>query len=355
MKLEDIGYNSELENYRKDKNLDVFQVGRVTSEHKERYIVKTADKEYDSEIIGNLRFTANDRTDFPAVGDWVAFSEFNEDKALIHAVFPRRTILERQAVGKKGEKQIIATNIDFAFIVQSVDRDFNINRIERYLTICHSSNVIPIIILNKIDLISESSLKSLVEEIQARIKNVKIFKLSGETGEGLEIIKGSIEKGKSYCLLGSSGVGKSTLSNLLTDKQVMKTRTISTSTNKGRHTTSHRELLILENGGVIIDNPGIREVGITDTSGGIETTFDIISDIAEGCKFKDCTHTSEKACAVISALENGEIDASLYDNFLRMEREKEHFEASVAEKRKKGKHLKKIIKDMKSHHSKYNY
>lgn len=355
MKLEDIGYNSELENYRKDKNLDVFQVGRVTSEHKERYIVKTSDKDYDSEIIGNLRFTANDRTDFPAVGDWVAFSEFNEDKALIHAVFPRRTILERQAVGKKGEKQIIATNIDFAFIVQSVDRDFNINRIERYLTICHSSNVIPIIILNKIDLISESSLKSLVEEIQARIKNVKIFKLSGETGEGLEIIKGSIEKGKSYCLLGSSGVGKSTLSNLLTDKQVMKTRTISTSTNKGRHTTSHRELLILENGGVIIDNPGIREVGITDTSGGIETTFDIISDIAEGCKFKDCTHTSEKACAVISALENGEIDASLYDNFLRMEREKEHFEASVAEKRKKGKHLKKIIKDMKSHHSKYNY
>jgi ribosome biogenesis GTPase len=166
MTLENLGYNAELENYRKEKKLGSFAVGRVISEHKERYIVKTAEKEYDSEIIGNLRFTANRREDFPAVGDWVAISEYNDNDALIHAIFPRKTVIERQAVGKHGEKQIIATNIDYAFIVQAVDRDFNINRIERYLTICHTSNVIPIIVLNKIDLISETELDELVAKVQ---------------------------------------------------------------------------------------------------------------------------------------------------------------------------------------------
>ena len=357
MKLEDLGYNNELELYRKDKNLDTpgFKVGRVISEHKERYIVKTEDKEYDSEIIGNLRYTATNRADFPAVGDWVAFSEYNEDNALIHAVYPRKTIIERQAIGSKGEKQIIATNIDFAFIVQAVDRDFNINRIERYLTICYASNVIPVIILNKIDLINELDLKELVEKVQSRVKKVPIYNLSIKTGKGIEQIKESIIKGKTYCLLGSSGVGKSTLSNLLSGKQVMKTNTISVNTNKGRHTTSHRELLILENGGVIIDNPGIREVGLTDADSGIETTFDTISAIGESCKFKDCTHTLEKGCAVISAVKSGELDESFYINFLKMGREKEYFESTVAEKRKKGKNLNKMIKDMKSSHSKYKY
>ncbi len=134
MTLEDLGYNTDFENFRKEQNLDSFGVGRIISEHKERYIVSAIDSEYDAEIIGNLRFSANNRSDFPAVGDWVAISEYDEKKALIHSIFPRRTIIERQAVGKQGEKQIIATNIDYAFIVQAVDRDFNINRIERYLT-----------------------------------------------------------------------------------------------------------------------------------------------------------------------------------------------------------------------------
>ena len=159
MKLEGLGYNIDLENYRNDQGFGSFDVGRVISEHKERYIVKSTNKESEGEIIGNLRYSANDRSDFPAVGDWVAISEYDDDKVLIHYVFPRKTILERQAVGKQVEKQIIATNIDFAFIVQAVDRDFNINRIERYLTICNTSNVKPIIILNKIDLVEEIELK----------------------------------------------------------------------------------------------------------------------------------------------------------------------------------------------------
>jgi len=347
MKLESLGYNIDLENYRKDQNLDSFGVGRVISEHKERYIVKTVEHEYDAEIIGNLRFSARNKTDFPAVGDWVAISEYDENKVLIHSIFPRKTIIERQAVGKQGDKQIIATNIDFAFIVQAVDRDFNINRIERYLTICYTSNVIPIIILNKIDLIDDIELKDLISNVQERVKQVPVISISNQTLSGIEKLKEYIKKGKTYCLLGSSGVGKSTLVNNLSGKQLMKTNTISANTNKGRHVTSHRELIVLENGGILIDNPGMREVGIADSTGGLEITFETIVKLSTDCKFKDCTHTTETNCAVLAALDNGEIDESSYENYLKMEREKEHFESTVAERRKKDKDLGKVIKHFK--------
>ncbi|RXQ95852.1 ribosome small subunit-dependent GTPase A [Ancylomarina salipaludis] len=347
MTLEDLGYNLELENYRKDQNLECFGVGRVISEHKERYVVKTPEKEYEGEIVGNLRFTAQNRSDFPAVGDWVAISEYDNNKVLIHSVFPRKTIIERQAVGKQGEKQIIATNIDYAFIVQAVDRDFNINRIERYLTLCNTSKVKPIIILNKIDLINDSKLSELVSKIQERIKQVLIIPISNESQKGFEKFKTIIEKGNTYCLLGSSGVGKSTLLNNLSGKQLMKTNTISASTNKGRHVTSHRELLVLENSGILIDNPGMREVGIADSKDGLEITFNAIIELSKDCKFKDCTHTTEVDCAVLKAVESGEIDKSSYENFLKMEREKEHFESTIAEARKKDKDFGKMIKNYK--------
>ena len=347
MTLEDLGYNLELEDYRKDQNLDSFGVGRVISEHKERYIVKATENEFDAEIVGNLRFTARNRSDFPAVGDWVAVSEYEDNKVLIHSVFPRKTIIERQAVGKQGEKQIIATNIDYALIVQAVDRDFNINRIERYLTICNTSNVKPICILNKIDLINDTELTNLISTVQERIKQVPVIAISNESKKGIERLKGSLEKGKTYCLLGSSGVGKSTLLNNLSGKQMMKTNTISTSTNKGRHVTSHRELLVLENGGILIDNPGMREVGIADSTSGLEMTFETIVKLSKDCKFKDCTHMTEIECAVLVAVERGEIDEYSYENYLKMEREKEHFESTVAERRKKDKDFGKMVKNYK--------
>ncbi|MCB0459000.1 MAG: ribosome small subunit-dependent GTPase A, partial [Flavobacteriaceae bacterium] len=261
MNLNDLGYNSTLEDYRKEYNLQVFDIGRVISEHKERYVVKTTEKEYDAEIIGNLRYTAIERSDFPAVGDWVAISEYDENKALIHHVFPRKTIIERQAVGKHGEKQIIAANIDYAFIVQAVDRDFNINRIERYLAICNASKVAPIILLNKIDLIDDVQLSALLDQLKKRVEKVPVITISNETKEGIAKLKNRMEKGKTYCLLGSSGVGKSTLLNNLSNKLVMQTNTISASTHKGRHITTHRELVLLDNGTIVIDNPGMREVG----------------------------------------------------------------------------------------------
>ncbi len=347
MTLEDLGYTAELETYRKEKGLDSLGVGRVIAEHKERYVVKTAEKEYEAEILGNLRYSAESRSDFPAVGDWVAISEYDEDKTLIHAVFPRKSVLERQSVGKKGEKQIIASNIDYAFIVQAVDRDFSINRIERYLTICHTAKVEPIIILSKIDLVDAAELTQLLEGIQKRIKNAPIFPISNTTLEGIEALKAAIEKRKTYCLLGSSGVGKSTLLNRILGQDLMKTSSISEHSNRGRHVTTHRELRVFENGGILIDNPGMREVGITESPGGLESTFESIFELSKACKFKDCTHTTEKGCAVLKALENGEIDAASYENFLKMQREKEHFESSLAERRKKDKDFGKLIKNYK--------
>lgn len=349
MKLEDLGYNNKLEKLRTENNLRDFEIGRVISEHKERYIVKTEKGEYEAEITGNLRFSSRSREDYPAVGDWVALTVHDPDFSIIHSILPRYSVISRQAVGKFGEIQIIATNIDYALLVQAADRDFSVNRLERYLTICNSSGVKPIIVLSKIDLTGEHRASELVENIKARIKNVPVIAISNESKEGYDNLKPVIEKGKTYCMLGSSGVGKSTLLNNLSGRSLMRTDSISLSTNKGRHVTSHRELIILENGGILIDNPGIREVGIADTSCGLESTFDQITRYSQNCKFKDCTHTNESGCSVIEAVEKGEIDRASYENYLRMEREKAYFESSVAERRKKdkvfGKMLKNYLKD----------
>ncbi len=352
MKLEDLGYNNKLEKLRNENNLKDFEIGRVISEHKERYIVKTEKGEFEAEITGNLRFSAKSRVDFPAVGDWVALTIFDPDFSIIHKILPRFSIISRQAVGKFGEIQIIATNIDYALLVQAADRDFNVNRLERYLTICNSSKVSPIIVLSKIDLIEEHRTFEILENIKARIKNVPIIAISNESQDGYDRINTIIEKGKTYCMLGSSGVGKSTLLNNLSGRSIMRTDSISQSTSKGRHVTSHRELIVLENGGILVDNPGMREVGIVDMAYGLETTFDKIFSLAQNCRFKDCTHTNEKGCAVFEAIEKGELDKSSYENFLKMEREKTHFESSVVERRKKDKDFGKMLKNYKKDMSK---
>lgn len=347
MKPEDFGYNEDLEKFRVENNLNDFEIGRVISEHKERYIVKTEKRETEAEITGNLRFSAVGREDFPAVGDWVALINYDPDFSIIHKIFPRFSIIKRQAIGQTGEVQIIATNIDFAFLVQAADRDFNLNRFERYLTICYASKVEPIIVLTKTDLISVQKVAEIVDAIHQRIKNVQVIAVSNETHDGYEALKNCIEKGKTYCMLGSSGVGKSTLVNNLSGREIMRTDAISESTNKGRHVTSHREIIVLENGGILVDNPGMREVGIADSSGGLETTFDQISVFSKNCRFKDCTHTNEVGCSVLEAVENGEIDRNAYANYMKMEKEKAHFEATVAEKRTRDKHFGKMMKNYK--------
>ena len=353
--LENLGYNDRLEQMRIELGLAEFELGRVVAEHKERYIVKTEKGDFEAEITGNLRFSAHGREDFPAVGDWVALTLFDPDFSIIHGIIPRYSVISRQTVGKFGEIQVIAANIDYALLLQAADRDFNINRLERYLTICNASGVKPIIVINKIDLIDEQQTSEIVAHIKARIKDVPVLAISNASKAGYYTIMSVIEKGKTYCMLGSSGVGKSTLLNNLSGKNLMRTDAISQSTNKGRHVTSHRELIILENGGILIDNPGMREVGIVDTASGLEMTFDLIARYAHNCKFKDCTHTNEIGCAVIEAIEKGEIDRASYENYMKMEREKVFFETSVAERRKKDKDFGKMLKNYKKDKNKNKF
>ncbi|WP_421765064.1 ribosome small subunit-dependent GTPase A [Ekhidna sp.] len=355
MRLENLGYNIRLEQHRIESNLDAFEVGRVVIEHKDRYEVNNGETNFDAELVGKLRFAAENHEDLPAVGDWVAISVFDGHKALIHEVYPRHSVIERQAVGQKGQKQIIATNIDYGLIVQSVGRDFNLNRLERYVTICNNAKVTPLIILNKVDLIDNDTLNQIRQNILQRVKNLPIYTATNQQDRGYEKLASVIEKGKTYCLLGSSGVGKSTILNNLAGSEIMSTNQISDSVNKGRHTTTHRELIILANGGILIDNPGMREVGITDSSVGLELTFEAITVLAKQCKYNDCTHQHEENCAVLKAVEKGEFDMDSYNNYQKLQREKWHYESSSLEKKQKDKDLGKLIKNVKKNRKRNKY
>ena len=244
-----------------------------------------------------------------------------------------------------GRAQIIATNIDFGLIVQSVDRDFNINRLERYLTICNTSHIEPLIVLSKVDLVEESQLEEFMDQIRERIHNVPVFAISNQSLTGMDALKSELIPGCTYCLLGSSGVGKSTLINTLAGDYLMETGEINQQIERGKHVTSHRELIVLDRG-ILIDNPGMREVGMTQVSEGLEKTFDDIANLARECKFHDCTHTSERDCAVLHALEHGELDPEKYANFMKMEKERMYFESDALERKKKDKDLGKLIKSV---------
>jgi len=349
MNLTDLGLTGDFSTYLEKNNLTDFSIGRVTQEHRERYVVSDGEKEYDAEITGNLRFSADSRADFPAVGDWVMMVVYDSDQAIIHKVLPRKTMLARKAVGKTGEIQIISTNIDVAFIIQAINNNFSINRLERYLSICYSSGIEPVLVLSKIDLSTEEEIHNAIGELEKREKKVRYILLSNLTFQGLEQIMNFIQKGKTYCVVGSSGVGKSTLINNMLKRQIMKTGNISHSTNKGRHITEHRELFVLENGGIIIDTPGMKELGIADSGEGIKTTFEDIYTLSLKCRFNDCKHINESGCAVIEALNNGYIDRDSYENYLKMHKEQERFQTTVVERRRKekvfGKLLKNYLKD----------
>ena len=351
MTLTDLGLTDEITDYIKSNNLSGFEIGRVTQEHRERYIVSTGENEYDAEITGNLRFASVSRADFPAVGDWVAMSVYDQDQAIIHKILPRKSILERQTVGKFGEKQIISTNIDVAFIIQSINNNFNINRLERYLTICYSADIEPLLVISKIDLATEDDINLAGRLLEKRDRKVKHILLSNLTYQGLDQVLDIIQKGKTYCVVGSSGVGKSTLINNLLKKNVLKTGQISQSTNKGRHISDHRELFVLETGGIIIDTPGMKELGMTDNTDGINTTFQDIYELSLKCRFTDCKHIDESGCTVIEALNKGEIDKDSLDNFIKIQNEQLRFQTTIVEKHKKdkafGKMMKNYKKDMK--------
>lgn len=343
MELEDLGYNKDYYEPAKMQVSGETEVGRVVMEHRERYVVQTAKGEYEAEITGAMRYTSQNRESFPAVGDWVLLTVYDNDFAIIRHILPRQSVISRNAVGKKGEVQVIAANIDYAFLMQAVDRDFNINRLDRYLAVCSSSAIQPVIVLTKTDMSDGQEISEMKSQLKKRLPDVPVIPLSNITMDGYDDLRQFLRKGKTCCLLGSSGIGKSTLINNLSGRPVMKTGAVSSSTSKGRHVTSHRELIVLESGGILIDNPGMREVGVTDMEGGSVQAFNRFLELSQKCRYNDCTHTSEKGCAIIEALEKGQLDENAYENYLKLEREKAYFETSVAERRKKEKRFGKSI------------
>lgn len=361
IKITDLGYNDFFESNRKKLGLDTFKIARVTSEYQGLYKALNENGEYLAKITGKQLLNATSREDFPAVGDWVAITELDNGQAIIHSVLPRATILERKQsdrsrLGEKNKTQIIATNIDVALIVESVDRDYSLNRLERYLSIAKNRNIVPVIILNKVDLISKEELDSKLIQIKNRLDGVDIIPTSTTNKEGLDELIRFITKGKTYCFLGSSGVGKSSLINYLLGDSTIKTGVISSYSGRGRHITTNRQMYLLKRGGIVIDNPGIREVGITDVTTGIDSAFSEIAVLSRECKFVDCTHTHEPGCKVLSALEKGKIDKEQYSNYVSLKKEAEHFDMNSSEKREKdrqfGKFIKRAKKEIKTYKDK---
>jgi ribosome biogenesis GTPase / thiamine phosphate phosphatase len=347
--LESLGYDEFFESERKKLKLTEYPVARVIAEYKEIYRVKNEGGEYLAKITGKQMFTATKREDYPAVGDWVVIEKLPEEKAIIRGLLFRKTILKKKYSDKQ-ESQIIAANIDVSFITESMDRDYNLNRFERYLVLVAQGNILPIIILNKTDLISDIELKSRIDELKNRFNNIDIISTSTITEHGLVKLRNYITKGKTYCFLGSSGVGKSSLINKLLGKDEIITKEISKTSGKGKHTTTSREMYFLNNGGIVIDNPGTREVGIADSEMSIESVFDEISSLSQNCKFSDCTHTQEPGCAVLKAIEEKELDQDRYVNYIKLKKESDFYKMTDLEKREKDRKFGRFVKNfMKDH------
>jgi ribosome biogenesis GTPase len=353
--LEDLGYNDFFESNRKKLGWEAFAVARVTSEHRGAYKVKDPGGEYLAKITGKQMFNATSREDFPAVGDWVAITKADKDRATIQGILPRASKLQRKhgdknKTGGKDETQIIATNVDIAFIVESVNRDFNLNRFDRYFALAQSGKVTPAIIINKIDLIPAEELAEKLKQLRARFPEAEIIPTSTTSEQGLTELKNHIEKNKTYCFLGSSGVGKSSLINLLLGQEITKTKDISSYSDRGKHTTTVRQMYFLDSG-IVIDNPGMREVGSAEADEGVENLFEEINLLATRCKYADCTHTHEPDCAILNAIESGELDKNKYENYLSLKKEAEFYKKTSHEKKQKdrnfGKYLKKAKKDLK--------
>lgn len=320
MDNKELGYNEFFESNRKKLKLEEFSVARVIAEYRGTYKIKNSTGEYFAKITGKRIFNASSREDYPAVGDWVTIKEQDAEWAVITEILPRHTLIKRKH-NNKNKTQIIATNIDVAFIVESIGRDFNLNRFERYFAIVNDGKIKSTIILNKIDLISKEELDLKLTQIKDRFKNIDIITTSTLTNEGLDKLKKYIEKRKTYCFLGSSGVGKSSLINKLIGENVIKTENISSYSDKGKHTTTSREMYFLENGGIVIDNPGMREIGMTGVADGVDNIFDEIIILSKECKFTNCSHISEPKCKVLSALKSGQLDKDKYSNYINLKKE----------------------------------
>lgn len=332
-------FEEQLATLLEEKKYEKCVPARVSLEHKHAYRVISGDDEWLATVSGLYAYEAFDRAEYPAVGDWVLVEKMDgENRAVIHKLFKRKSQFSRKIAGREIEEQLVATNVDFVLLVMSLNADFNIRRLERYLVAAWDSGATPIIVLTKADLCEDAH--RYLKEVQSVAMGVDIFVTSSYTGEGIEQIRALFKEGVTGALLGSSGAGKSTLTNALYGADKMEVSHIREDDAKGRHTTTHRELVLLPGGGCLIDTPGMRELQLWDQGDSLASSFKDIEEFASNCRYRDCTHKSEPGCAVNLAVDTGDLEYSRLQSYFKLQKElafierKTNTQAKLAEQRK---------------------
>lgn len=315
MNLETYGWNDSFAAAYRSFALDRCIPGRVVADHGS-YLKVVIPAEITAELSGALMH-GSEPYQLPKVGDWVALQLSDHNRAVIHAVLPRRSEINRKAAGTGNARQVLATNVDIAFVVQALDFDFNPSRLERYTYQLRQSHIEPIFIFNKADKASDLSDKLAI----ITVMNVPFIVTTATQGKGIDEIRAIVVKGKTAVFLGSSGVGKSTLTNALLGDERQKTAAVRESDSMGRHTTSHREIFVLPSGGLIIDTPGIRELQLWGEEEYLSQSFKDVEELAKGCEFRNCSHTKEENCAVLAAIHNGALVATRLESYLKFKNE----------------------------------
>ena len=320
MELTTLGWDPYFEHAFEPYAHDGLVPARIASENREHYLLYWQGGELVGQVSGRFAHRSADRAAFPAVGDWVAASPRPEEgRATIVAVLPRKTAFSRKAWGSVTEEQVLAANIDTALIVSSLDRNFQLRRIERYLTLAWESGAEPAIVLNKADLCPEAEARC--ADVEAVAMGVPIHVISATSGDGIDVLRQYLQPGRTVTLLGSSGVGKSTIINALLGADRLRVNAVRARDDKGRHTTTHREMVLFPDGGIVIDNPGMRELQLWADEEAVTDVFQEIEALAAACRFRDCQHEQEPGCAVRRALEDGTLDPARYANYLGLKRE----------------------------------
>lgn len=324
-------------------------IARVAAVDRDMLLVINQGGIFRAKLAGRYHYQHHLAQELPCVGDWVRVEKQpTDDFGIIHVLVERKTVLRRKSAGESVEYQMIAANLDCAIIVQSCHFDFNVNRLERYLVMVRDGGVDPCILLTKTDLIPPDALADLLAEIDAAGITAPVMTLSNVTREGIDALYKALKPAKTYCFVGSSGVGKSTIINNLMGRAQLQTGDVSGS-GEGRHTTVRRELIILEGGALVIDNPGMREFAVLGAESGIDNSFSDIIQRTSSCRYRNCSHTGEPGCAVIEALRSGDLNQERYDNYRKIKDESEYYQMSYVEKRKKDRDFGKFIKAVKKH------